>query len=213
MTKILIVDDHEITRKGLASVFEQADDFEVIGELQSGTEALPFIKINRPDIVIMDVMMPGENGVDIAKSIKEEFPEIKVTMLSAFCDPKMVEKAVKIDVEGYMLKDASSEELLKAIRIIDGGEKYLHPLAAKRMINKMASSSEDGSPGGHNLTERELKVLELITEGFKNREIASKLYLGEETVKTHVSNIFLKLGVSDRTQAALHAIRNGIVED
>ena len=213
MIKILIVDDHEIMRKGLASVFEQVDDFVVVGEVRNGAEALSFIKSTKPDIVIMDVMMPDENGVEVAERIKQDFPEVKVTMLSAFCDSKMVEKAIRVDVDGYMLKDTSSNDLIKAIRIICGGEKYLHPVAAKKMMNNLSRSSDDGSKSEHNLTDRELKVLQLITEGCKNREIASKLYLGEETVKTHVSNILLKLGSSDRTQAALYAIRNGIIKD
>ncbi len=213
MIKILIIDDHEITRKGLTSVFEQVDDFEIIGELPDGSGALSFIKANQPDIIILDVKMPGKNGVDVAEAIKENHTDIKVAILSAFSDSRMIEKALSLNLEGYMLKDASSDELIKAIRLIDGGEKYLHPAAASKIMNNVTDFSDDGSKREHNLTERELRVLQLICKGRTNRDIASNLYVGEETVKTHVANILLKLSKNSRTEAAIYAIKNGLFED
>ena len=211
MIKILLVDDHEILRKGLTSVFEQVDDFEVIGEASGGKEALSFIESTKPDIVIMDVMMPNENGVDVAERIKENYPEIKVMMLSAFYDFKTVEKAIRVDADGYMLKDSLSDDLIKVVRIIIGGDKFIHPVAAKRMMNNLGGISDDEPKKEHNLTPRELKVLKLICDGNTNHEIASKLYLGDETVKTHVKNIYLKIGVSNRIEAVLFAVKNNII--
>lgn len=213
MIDILIVDDHEIMRKGLNSVFKRDKEFRVVGEAKNGSEALSLLETASPDLVVMDIKMPDESGVEVAKVIKKTYPDIKIAMLSAFCDMQTVEDAIKADVDGYLLKETSSDDLVKALKVIHSGEKYLHPIAAKKMMNSISHQANKDKEIDHNLTERELKVLQLITEGYKNREIAAKLFLGEETVKTHVSNILCKLNCSDRTQAALYAIRHGLVEN
>ena len=211
MLRILVVDDHEIMRKGLVSIFGVEKDCEIVGEAAGADEAFGLIEKLAPDIVLMDIRMPGIDGSKATTMIRGRYPEVKVIALTAVDDEDQVIEIIENGVHGYILKSTSPTELVRAVRDVAGGDSYLHPQIARTVMERMRSVPPTGDTPSTLLSSREVRVLHLMAEGCKNREIADKLFLSEETVKTHVSNILTKLGQADRVQAVLYAIRQKIL--
>lgn len=207
---VLIVDDHPIVRQGLRTFLETQDDLEVVGEASSGEEALALIADTLPDIVLMDLVMPGMDGIEATRRATELSPSTRVIVLTSFADDEKVFPAIKAGADGYLLKDIEPPQLADAIRSVSRGEALLHPTVAAKLMQEVSGPGRH-VPGGE-LTARELEVLRLIARGMSNREIAKDLGIAEKTVKTHVSNILAKLHLADRTQAALYAVREGLAE-
>jgi NarL family two-component system response regulator LiaR len=207
---ILIVDDHPIVREGLRTFLELQDDMRVAGEAADGEEAVAKAEELLPDIVLMDLVMPRMNGIEATRRIRAASPSTRVIALTSFADDEMVFPAVKAGAAGYLLKDMRPQELADAIRTVHAGEALLHPAVAAKLMQELAQGGR--APAAGSLTERELDVLQHIARGMSNREIAAALVVSEKTVKTHVSNILQKLHLADRTQAALYAVREGLVD-
>jgi DNA-binding NarL/FixJ family response regulator len=204
--KILIVDDHSVVRQGLRMFLNLEPEFEIVGEAIDGADALQKIAALNPDVVLMDLLMPVMGGIQAIEIIKRDYPEIEVIALTSVLDDRTVVNAIRAGAIGYLLKDTEADELIQAIKAAALGQVQLSPKAAERLMREISAPE---SP--EKLTERETEVLRLLAEGKSNRGIAAELYISETTVKTHVSNIFQKLGVPSRTQAALYAIRIGLV--
>ncbi len=211
--KVLIADDHSLIRKGLEQLLELEGDIEVIGEASNGKEAVEkAIQLN-PDVILMDVNMPVQNGVNAIRELKENGCKAKVVVLTIHDDQEYLVEAVKVGADGYIMKDAEVDHLIKAIRDVYRGETYIQPNLTSRLIRdfeKMTYHSVKKQFEENNLTQREIEVLMLIADGKNNREIADELYISEKTVKNHVSNIFRKIDVSDRTQAAIYVFKNNL---
>ncbi|UPK45190.1 response regulator [Paenibacillus pabuli] len=235
---ILLADDHAMVRRGLYVFLSTQPDMEVVGEASNGQEALEQAEQLHPDVVLMDLHMPVLDGIETARRLRSILPGIRIIVLTSFSDQDHVVPAVRAGVKGYLLKDIEPEDLAAAIRNVHAGQVELHPAAAGQLMHVMASSElpmneshgranphpytrpseqerdEQGKEHSHGpdiLTRREREVLGLIAQGLSNKEIAIKLIITEKTVKTHVSHLLDKLGLADRTQAALHAVRNGWV--
>lgn len=209
MIKILIADDHHVVRRGLLFFLKTQKDMDVIGEASNGKEAVELTGTLRPDIVLMDLVMPIMDGIQATKRIKEQFPKTEVLMLTSFSDRDHVIPAIEAGAAGYQLKDIEPDDLVESIRKIMRGENTLHPQATSQLMK----GREPRVVPPHELyplTPREQDVLSELTKGKSNREIASSLFVTEKTVKTHISNIFSKLHVQDRTQAALYAVKHGL---
>ena len=205
---VLIADDHPFVRHGLRTYLDTLDDLEVVGEAADGAEAVLLAERLRPDVVLMDLVMPELDGVEATRAIREASPSTKVIVLTSFADDEKVFPAIKAGAAGYLLKDADAAELAEAVRKASRGEALLAPSVAARLMQEVAGER----PAAGGLTERELEVLRLIARGMSNKQIAHELVVSEKTVKTHVSNILAKLHLADRTQAALYAVREGIAE-
>lgn len=209
--RILIADDHSMVREGLKQLIELEEDIEVIAQAGNGVETLEKIDELKPDIVLLDINMPVLNGLEVLEKLNEGNVDVNVLILTIHNEIEYLYRAVEIGVNGYVLKDSESDVLIKAIRSIYNGESYIQPNMASLLFKKI--NGELDSQDKHNkLTKREIEVLKLITQGLLNKEIADQLCISEKTVKNHVSNIFKKIEVSDRTQAAVYAIRNNIVD-
>lgn len=206
--KVLIVDDHAVVREGLRTYLQLEDHVTVVGEAANGREALALAERLRPDVVLMDLQMPEMDGVAATRAIKERLPAAHVVVLTSFTDDQHVLPAIRAGATGYLLKDASAEELLQAIEAAARGQARLHPMVARKLMEQVTTPS--GPRAVDQLTPRELEVLRLIARGLSNKEIARELVTSERTVKGHVSNILAKLGLADRTQAALYAVREGL---
>jgi NarL family two-component system response regulator LiaR len=209
-TRLLICDDHAVVRQGLTAFLALQDDIEIAGEAADGEEAVAQALALRPDVVLMDLVMPRVDGVEAIRRIRAALPETRVIVLTSFLDDDKVFPAIKAGADGYLMKDVSPQDLAKAIRMARAGEPLLHPEVARRLMDE-ASRDAATAPVGR-LTERETEVLRLIAKGRSNKEIARELTLAEKTVKAHVSNILQKLGLADRTQAALYAVRERIAD-
>ncbi|MGO1060629.1 response regulator [Planococcus sp. FY231025] len=209
MVKVLIADDHHVVRRGLMFFLKTQQDIEVVGEAVNGKEAVEMAGRLNPDIVLMDLVMPEMDGIQATRKIKEQHPGIIVLMLTSFSDRDHVVPAMEAGAAGYQLKDIEPDELVESIRSLMRGENTLHPKAT----SQLAKGPADPVPHMVNLlTPREKEVLAELTKGKSNREIASALFVTEKTVKTHISNIFTKLEVQDRTQAALYAVKHGLTD-
>ena len=206
--RILIVDDHEIVREGLQALLAEEQDLQVSGLAADGPQAIALAQALRPDVILMDLMMGGMNGIEAMQRIREHDPQARVLVLTTFADDRRVREAIQAGAIGYLLKDVLKPELVQAIRAAAAGKPTLHPEAQKRLMQHVASSAEPSPLDG--LTERERAVLVLIAQGRSNKEIGATLHLTEGTVKGYVSVIFSKLGVADRTQAALLAVKYGL---
>jgi DNA-binding NarL/FixJ family response regulator len=202
----LIADDHQVVRQGLRSFLEPDVELEVVGEAADGAEAVRMARRLRPDVVLMDLLMPGMDGVTATQLIRQEFPDTEVVALTSVLEDASVVGAVRAGAIGYLLKDTRVEELLRAIKAAAAGQVQLSPEAAARLMREVRSPD---SPEA--LSPRETEVLRLVAAGRANKEIGRKLGIGEKTVKTHVSRILGKLGVHSRTQAALYAGRVGLI--
>ncbi len=209
--KIIIVDDHSMIREGLKQLLELEGDISVIGEASDGIECLKLLKKINPDVILLDINMPNMNGLQVLEAMKEKNINNKVLILTIHNEVEYLLKAVDIGIDGYVLKDSESALLKRAITAVHEGEIYIQPSLAPLLKEKIISREETLSDI-ENLTKREVEVLKLLSEGLFNKEIAFKLEISEKTVKNHVSNIFKKISVSDRTQAAVYAIKNNIVD-
>lgn len=207
--RVLIVDDHEIVREGLRMLFRDEPDVEVVAEARSGEEALEVATTYKPDVVLMDLVMPEGGGVEATRRIRSVLPQTQVLVLTSFAGDDQVQEALRAGAIGYMLKDVSRQELVRALRNVRDGRPALHPEAQRHLLRGVAS--EGGGSGAAELTTREREVLRLLARGRSNRAIATELFLSEGTVKGYVSVILSKLQVEDRTQAALWAVKNGLV--
>jgi two-component system, NarL family, response regulator LiaR len=207
---VLIVDDHAVVRQGLRTFLDLQPDIKVVGEASDGTEALAQAQTLLPDIILMDLVMPNQDGVSATRAITSAVPSSKVLVLTSFSEDEKVFASIKAGAHGYLMKDVLPPELVKAIRTVYRGEAQLHPEIARKLMNEFSTPVPTAPK--HDLTERELDVLRLIAQGKSNKEIAEDLILSEKTVKTHVSNILQKLHLSDRTQAAVYALKQKIVE-
>lgn len=209
---VLLVDDHPIVRNGVKSYLEVLDDMEVIGEASSGEEAIEFVKNNLPDVILMDLVMGGMNGVEATKIIKQIVPSTQIVVLTSHHDDSLVFPALKAGALSYVLKVISPEELANVIRMASGGTAILSPQIAQMLMTEMHDRIDEERNPFAQLTEREYEVLKLIAQGNSNAEIASHLYITDKTVKGYVSNILHKLHLADRTQAAVYAWREGLFE-
>ncbi len=209
--RVLIVDDHAVVRQGLRAFLQTQDDIDIAGEAADGEEAVRRVRELVPDVVLMDLVMPKLDGIAAIREIRSLSPSTKVIVLTSFADDEKVFAAVKAGAAGYLLKDVRPQELGEAIRVVNRGEALLHPTVAAKLMQKVAESGRrEASPDS--LTDREMDVLRLIARGMSNKEIALELGVAEKTVKTHVSNILQKLHLADRTQAALYAVRERLVD-
>jgi NarL family two-component system response regulator LiaR len=206
--RILLADDHALVRKGLSMVLAVYDDFKVVGEANDGEEAVRLCEGLRPNVVLMDLLMPKMDGVKATKIIKERWPQIQIIALTSFDEKEYVEGALKAGASGYLLKNVSAEELVSAIQRAAIGQPSLSPEAAQVLIQKV-TKPEKNDP---NLTEREKKILELMVEGLSNNEIAERLVIGQATVKFHVGNVLSKLDVNSRTEAVILAMKQHLVK-
>lgn len=205
--RVLLVDDHQVVRRGLRTFLEIQDDIEVVGEAADGAEGVARIEELRPDVVLMDIKMPGTDGIEALRRLRELENPAKVLIVTSFTEQRTVVPALRAGASGYVYKDVDPDALAGAIRSVYAGHVLLQPEVAGALLAQEDSGS--GTGRGSTLTEREREVLGLIADGRSNREIARALVLSEKTVKTHVSNILMKLDLSDRTQAALWAVRHG----
>ena len=209
--KIMIADDHSMIREGLKSLLELEGDIQVVAEAEDGVDCLEKLKICTPDVLLLDINMPRKNGLEVLQTLKSSKSKIKGLVLTVHNEVEYLMKAVDIGVDGYILKDSESAELKKAIFSIVEGENYIQPSLIPSLNSKMIEKNRDEGKI-ESLTKRELEVLKLLAVGMYNKEVAEKLNISERTVKNHVSNIFKKIEVTDRTQAAVFAIRNNLIE-
>ena len=209
--KIMIADDHSMIREGLKNLLELDGDIQVIAEAVDGEDCLEKLQLVKPDVLLLDINMPKKNGLEVLKSLKSRRSKLKVLVLTVHNETEYLMKAVDIGVNGYVLKDSESAELKKAIFTVADGETYIQPSLIPALNAKMIETNKDAEKI-KSLTKRELDVLELLAVGMFNKEVGKRLEISERTVKNHVSNIFKKLGVTDRTQAAVFAIRNNLVQ-
>ena len=211
--RVLIVDDHEIVREGLQTLLAEEPDFEVVGTAGDGVSAVALAESAKPDVIVMDLVMPGLDGIEATRRIHHSNPQARVLVLTTFADDQRVREAIQAGATGYLLKDVLKADLLRALRDAAVGRPTLHPEVQQHLMREIAGrSSATQEQAAHvNLTEREIGILRLIAEGRSNKEIAAALYLTEGTIKGYVSTIFDKLGVEDRTQAALYAVKHGLV--
>jgi NarL family two-component system response regulator LiaR len=207
--RILVADDHPIIRRGIRAVLEVVPDMEVVGEAANGREAVTAADELRPDVILMDLMMPEMDGIEAIRRIKARQPQARILVLTTFAGEDKIFPAVKAGALGYHLKDSSAQELVQAIRQVYRGESSLHPVIARRVLQELSEPS-GRPPTPDPLTQREVEVLQLVAQGLDNREIGQKLVISEATVRTHVSHILSKLHLTSRTQAALYALREGL---
>jgi DNA-binding NarL/FixJ family response regulator len=207
--RVLIVDDHEIVREGLQTLLSEEDDFNVVGLAGNSDLALALVKQHKPDVVLMDIAMPGRDGIETTKLILSANPSARVLILTSYSDDLRVRDAIQAGATGYLLKDVLKLDLLNAIRSAAAGKPTLHPDAQQYLMRQLSGAD---APPHSRLTARELSILQLIGGGRSNKEIALALHLTEGTVKGYASAIFDKLGVSDRTQAAVYAVEHGLVK-
>jgi len=208
--RVLVVDDHAVVREGLRVFLELQEGIEVVGEAADGEEALAAADRLQPDVVLMDLVMPRLDGVSALRALRERLPKTRVIVLTSFLDDDKLMPALRAGAAGYLLKNAPPQELARAVRLAHAGEALLDPVVAARLVESLTTTDEDRPLD--RLTPREREVLELIGRGFPNKRIAQRLNVSEKTVKTHVGHVFAKLGVTDRTQAAVFAVRAGLVE-
>ncbi len=205
--RVLIADDHSIVREGLRMFLGSDPEIEIVGEARDGAEAVSLARELRPDVVLMDLLMPVMDGVHATAAIRREVPDSEVIALTSVLEEDAVVDAVRAGAIGYLLKNTDAHELRRAIKAAAAGQVYLSPQATARLLREVRTPEESAEP----LTERETEVLQLLARGQSNKEISQALHIGEQTVKTHVSHILDKLDVPSRTQAALYALRSGLV--
>jgi DNA-binding NarL/FixJ family response regulator len=205
--RVLVVDDHAVVREGLRSFLELQEGIEIAGEAEDGQEAVSAAERLRPDVVLMDLVMPKVDGLEAMRALRERLPRTRVIVLTSFLDEDKLLPALRAGAAGYLLKNAQPSEVARAVRAAHAGEAVLDPVVAAQLVETLS----EGEDPLDTLTPREREVLELIGRGFANKRIALELDVSEKTVKTHVGHVMAKLGVTDRTQAALVAVRAGLI--
>ncbi len=211
--RLLVVDDHPVVRSGLSAFALAFDDLELVGEAGSVAEALRLCGQVRPDVVLMDILMPKLSGIEATRQIKRENPTINVLILTAYSDLSYIIGLLEAGACGYLLKSAHGSEIINAIREVQSGESVLDPIVAKKLIERLVTNakSSDRSKTKETLSQREIEVLRLAAKGMSNSEIASELFIAERTVKAHLTNIFNKMGVGSRTDAIVKSLREGVI--
>lgn len=215
--KVFIADDHAIVRRGLRMLIDGEPDMEVVGEAANGLDTVTRVRSLRPDVILLDLVMPGQMGLEALLQIKQDDPAARVLILTSFGDNERVFTAVRSGAAGYLLKDASPEQLLQAIHDVYNGESHLHPTIALKMLRELDNSRpvlpniSDPDDDDDVLTSREVEVLRLVAQGQSNQEIAATLEISERTVGNHIGSMLRKLNLTNRTQAALYALRRGLV--
>lgn len=211
--RILLVDDHEVVRLGLKSLLERHPNFDVVGEASSAREALEQTAMLKPDVVVMDIRLPGTSGIEACEQIINQFPNTKVIILTSYAEDEMLFSAIRAGASGYILKQIGSEDLIKAVESVGRGEALLDPAVTQRVFQEVrrAVKEEEASAFAH-LSQQEKHVLVLVSEGKTNREIAKNLFLGEGTVRNYVSSILSKLNVNNRAEAAAYAVEHNLRE-
>lgn len=211
--RILLVDDHEVVRLGLKALLERHPQFDIIGEASSAREAIELVANHHPDVVVMDIRLPGTSGIEACEEITSRFPETRVLMLTSYAEDEMLFSAIRAGASGYVLKQIGGEELVRALEAVARGEALLDPAVTQRVFQEVrrAVKEEEASAFAH-LSQQEKHVLLLVSEGKTNREIAKALFLGEGTVRNYVSSILSKLGVSNRAEAAAYAVGHNLRE-
>lgn len=209
--RVMIADDHSLIREGLRQLLEFDGSIKVVGEASNGVECLDNLEKYDPEVLLLDINMPEKNGIDVLMKMKEDKSPVKVLILTVHNELEYLVNAVDIGVEGYIMKDSDSSELKKAIRAVRDGENYIQSSLIPALNNRLLNRDEDKDKVA-SLTNRELEVLMQVANGMFNKEIATNLNISERTVKNHISNIFKKIDVSDRTQAAVFAIKNNIIK-
>jgi NarL family two-component system response regulator LiaR len=209
---ILIVDDHEVVRKGVRGYLDTLAEFEVVAEAQSGEQAVDLAQKYVPDVILMDLVLPGMDGVETTRTIKNTSPRTQIVVLTSFHDDALVFPALKAGAISYILKDMKMDKLAEVVRKAHRGEVILHPKVAARVLHNIRKENQASEEIFTELTDREMEVLKLIAKGYSNSQIAEDLVISENTVKGHVSNILSKLHLADRTQAAVYAWKQGIVK-
>lgn len=209
--RIILVDDHEVVRLGLKSLLDRHPQFDVIGEASNAKEAMEQVERLLPDVVVMDIRLPGTSGIEACEEITKKFPDIRVIMLTSYAEDDMLFSAIRAGASGYVLKQIGAEDLMKAIEAVGRGEALLDPAVTQRVFQEVRRAvKEEESLAFSTLSQQEKHVLILVSEGRTNREIAKSLYLGEGTVRNYVSSILSKLGVSNRAEAAAYAVEHSL---
>jgi NarL family two-component system response regulator LiaR len=209
--KVLLVDDHEMVRIGLAAVLGTEEGIEVVGEASNGLEGIKLAQEYKPDVVLMDLVMDGMDGIETTRRLLELYPDCKVIVLSSFLDDEKMYPVIEAGAFSYLLKTSRASEIAQAIRAAAKGQSILESQVASKIMNRFRQPKAAAEPH-EDLTEREMEVLRLIAAGKSNQEVADDLFIGVKTVKFHVTNVLAKLGVEDRTQAAIYAFKHGLVE-
>jgi len=209
--KVLLVDDHEMVRIGLAAVLGTEDDIEVVGEASNGQEGIRLAQEYKPDVVLMDLVMEGMDGIETTRKLLQLHPDCKVIVLTSYLDDEKVYPVIEAGAFSYLLKTSRASEIAQAIRAAVRGQSVLESQVAAKMMSRFRQPKTETAPH-EELTEREMEVLRLIAQGKSNQEVADELFIGIKTVKFHVTNILAKLGVEDRTQAAIYAFKHGLVK-
>jgi DNA-binding NarL/FixJ family response regulator len=209
--RVLIADDHTVVRDGLAAVLSRRPDITVVGEASNGVEAVEKAAQLHPDVILMDLRMPEMDGAEAMRRIRERDPEVRFLVLTTFDNDEYIFEAIQAGAKGYLLKDASREDLFRAVAAVYRGESLIQPAVASRVLDRFVELSQRTVPG-ETLSEREIEVLRLMARGAANKEIAAALFISESTVKTHIANIFQKLDVNDRTEAVTTALQKGIIQ-
>jgi two-component system, NarL family, response regulator LiaR len=213
MIKVLIADDHKMFRQGLRLLFEMEADIRVVGEARDGLEACEMVETFQPDVVLMDINMPGIDGVEATRRILKVHPDAGIVILTMFREDEHVFQAINAGAQGYILKDADSNDVIKAIRAVAEGGSVLDSAMLGKVFNQFKLMSEMVEKSNtEGLTDRELEILALIAEGSSNREIGDRLFLSEKTIKNYITSIFQKLQTTDRTQAAVYALQHGLIQ-
>jgi NarL family two-component system response regulator LiaR len=207
--RVVIADDHAIVRKGMRAMLEIVPDIELIGEAENGRQAVEIVLALRPDVILMDLVMPEMDGIEAIQKIKLQIPDARILVLTTFAGEDKLFPAIQAGALGYHLKDSRPEELVEAIRQVCRGESSLHPVIARRLLQELARPQQQ-PPTPDPLTTRELEVLRMVAEGMSNQEISDQLVVSEATIRTHVSHIMNKLHLASRTQVALYALREGL---
>lgn len=211
--KVMLVDDHEMVRIGLAAVLATEEDIELVGEAGSGQEGIRLAQEYKPDVVLMDLVMEGMDGIETTRRIMQILPDCKVIVLTSYIDDEKIYPVIEAGAFSYLLKTSRATEIAQAIRAAASGQPVLESQVASKIMNRFRQNTKKERLPHEDLTEREMEVLKLIAKGKSNQEVADELFIGVKTVKFHVTNILAKLGCEDRTQAAIYAFKHGLAED
>lgn len=210
--KVLLADDHDLIRQGLKRIIEFEDNLQVVGEADNGEKVISLIEITCPDIILLDMKMPLMDGLDVLKKIKEKKNKIKVIMLTVENDSRVIRDAINIGADGYVLKEAAGHEIVNAIKIVNGGDKYIDKSLVSLLFSSLSKDKKEESNIFDGLSNREVEILYYISKGYSNKEIGDTLYISEKTVKNYATKLFRKIDVSDRVHATIFAIDNEIDE-